>query len=154
MSVGERKGQSLSITLQLGFWQHGARGCNVTMRVLCQGTWSDSAMKMVPVGQVRELGMGAGDLISVASSSAATGSSAAADFQGAVSGETFWGNRLLQIMQEGSHAQATLVCQIWTSLLSRKAFADNVKSPRVSGAVIEALDRHLQPPYDASKKVA
>ena len=119
-------------------WYCGT-GCQKCVQaVLCNGDCGASKCTV----------MGAGVLIS-----AMPDSRAAADFQAAVSGEVLWRNRLLQIMQAGSHAQAALVCQIWTSLLSRKALADNVNSGCVSGAALEALGMHLQPTHDTSKKV-
>ena len=97
--------------------------------------------------------MGAGDLVSVGGSAAAA-STPAAQFQAAVSsGGVAWRDCLLQIMQEGSHAQTALVCQIWTSLLSRQALAKDVNLSRISGAIMDALSMHVQHPLNSTKEV-
>ena len=78
---------------------------------------------------------------------------AATRFQATVAGNTAWSQRLLHLMQEGSHGQAALACQIWTSLLSAQTLANSADSSVLSETGMKALSKRLGPPCDISNKV-
>lgn len=82
---------------------------------------------------------------------------AADRFRAAVAcGDNFWRDSLLQMMQGSSHAQATLVCQIWTTLVSKQAKLEISEKPDLSlvcEMVLKSLCQHLEAPCDAVQKV-